>query len=297
MEALTGIFDSHAHYDDPAFDPDREELLAALPGKGVERVLTIGADLPTSRAAVDLAERWPFLWAAVGVHPHGAGDLPGDWLEQLEALAASPRVRAIGEIGYDYHYDLQWKNAQKAVFSAQLELAARLGLPVIIHDREAHGDTMELLRRYRPAGVVHCFSGSAEMAREVVSRDRLPLHGPRALPGEAVRQQPSALHHRQAGRHQRAGAPGPCRRRRPKRPPALRPVNRQDSTFRSQVIHSLFTGGDYNGSAGAGSFGSAGDKDPRALSRFAPRLTRLFPESLSFRAGAVEKNKWESAPF
>ena len=169
MEALTGIFDSHAHYDDPAFDPDREELLAALPGKGVERVLTIGADLPTSRAAVDLAERWPFLWAAVGVHPHGAGDLPGDWLEQLEALAASPRVRAIGEIGYDYHYDLQWKNAQKAVFSAQLELAARLGLPVIIHDREAHGDTMELLRRYRPAGVVHCFSGSAEMAREVVS--------------------------------------------------------------------------------------------------------------------------------
>lgn len=169
MEALTGIFDSHAHYDDPAFDPDREELLAALPGKGVETVLTIGADLETSRAAVDLAERWPFLWAAVGVHPHGAGGLPGDWLGRLEALAASPRVRAIGEIGCDYHYDLQWKEAQKAAFAAQLELAARLGLPVIIHDREAHGDTMELLRRYRPAGVVHCFSGSAEMAREVVS--------------------------------------------------------------------------------------------------------------------------------
>ena len=169
MEPLTGIFDSHAHYDDPAFDPDREELLSSLAGKGVETVLTIGADLETSRAAVALAERFPFLWAAVGVHPHGASELPGDWLGQLEALAASPRVRAIGEIGFDYHYDLQWKEAQRSAFEAQLRLAARLGLPVIIHDREAHGDTMELLRRYRPAGVVHCFSGSAEMAREVVS--------------------------------------------------------------------------------------------------------------------------------
>lgn len=169
METLTGIFDSHAHYDDPAFDPDREEVLAAIRRSGVETVLTIGADLDSSRAALALAERHPFLWAAVGVHPHGAGELPGDWLEQLKSLAASPRVLAIGEIGYDYHYDLQWKEAQKTVFRAQLERAARLDLPVIIHDREAHGDTMELLKRYRPAGVVHCYSGSAEMAREVLA--------------------------------------------------------------------------------------------------------------------------------
>lgn len=169
METLTGIFDSHAHYDDPAFDPDREEVLAAIRRSGVETVLTIGADLDSSRAALALAERHSFLWAAVGVHPHGAGELPGDWLEQLESLAASPRVLAIGEIGYDYHYDLQWKEAQKAAFRAQLELAARLDLPVIIHDREAHGDTMDLLREYRPRGVVHCFSGSAQMAREVVA--------------------------------------------------------------------------------------------------------------------------------
>ena len=169
METLTGIFDSHAHYDDPAFDPDREEVLAAIRRSGVETVLTIGADLDSSRAALALAERHSFLWAAVGVHPHGAGELPGDWLEQLEALAASPRVLAIGEIGYDYHYDLQWKEAQKTAFRAQLELAARLDLPVIIHDREAHGDTMDLLREYRPRGVVHCFSGSAQMAREVVA--------------------------------------------------------------------------------------------------------------------------------
>ncbi len=169
MEALTGIFDSHAHYDDPAFDPDREELLASLSRNGVETVLTIGADLETSRAALSLAESHPFLWAAVGVHPHGAEGLPGDWLDQLEAMAASPRVLAIGEIGFDYHYDSAWKEAQRTAFEAQLCLAKRLGLPVIIHDREAHGDTMELLRKHRPGGVVHCFSGSAEMAKELLS--------------------------------------------------------------------------------------------------------------------------------
>ena len=169
MERLTGIFDSHAHYDDPAFDGDREELLGSLAGAGVETVLTIGADLETSRKAVALAERYPFVWAAAGVHPHGAAELPPDWLGQLEELAGHPRVRAIGEIGYDYHYDSDWKEAQRAAFEAQLELAARLNKPVVIHDREAHGDTMELLKRYRPAGVVHCYSGSAEMAREVLA--------------------------------------------------------------------------------------------------------------------------------
>jgi len=169
MEAITGIFDSHAHYDDPAFDPDRESLLASLAGAGVEAAMTIGADLATSQAAVALAERHPFLWAAVGVHPHGAAQLPPDWLQQLEGLSAHPKVRAIGEIGYDYHYDGDWKEAQRTAFEAQLQLAARLEKPVVIHDREAHGDTLELLRRYRPAGVVHCYSGSAEMAKEVLS--------------------------------------------------------------------------------------------------------------------------------
>lgn len=166
---ITGIFDSHAHYDDPAFDPDRDQLLAGLGEMGVSAVMTIGADLDTSRVAAELAERWPFLWAAVGVHPHGAAELPAGWLAQLTALAARPRVRAIGEIGFDYHYDADWKEAQREVFEAQLRLAAELDLPVVIHDREAHSDTLALLRRYRPAGVVHCYSGSAEMAREVLS--------------------------------------------------------------------------------------------------------------------------------
>ena len=169
MEGLQGIFDSHAHYDDEAFAPDREEVLASLAGAGVEAVMNIGADLESSRAAAELARAHDFVWAAVGVHPHGAADLPEDWLRQLEELAALPKVRAIGEIGFDYHYDAGWKEAQRRAFEEQLRLAARLSLPVVIHDREAHGDTMELLRQYRPAGVVHCYSGSAEMAKEVLS--------------------------------------------------------------------------------------------------------------------------------
>ena len=169
MEGLQGIFDSHAHYDDEAFALDREEVLASLAGAGVEAVMNIGADLESSRAAAELARAHDFIWAAVGVHPHGAADLPEDWLRQLEELAALPKVRAIGEIGFDYHYDAGWKEAQRRAFEEQLRLAARLSLPVVIHDREAHGDTMELLRQYRPAGVVHCYSGSAEMAKEVLS--------------------------------------------------------------------------------------------------------------------------------
>ena len=169
MEGLQGIFDSHAHYDDEAFAPDREEVLASLAGAGVEAVMNIGADLESSRAAAELARAHDFIWAAVGVHPHGAAVLPEDWLRQLEELAALPKVRAIGEIGFDYHYDAGWKEAQRRAFEEQLRLAARLSLPVVIHDREAHGDTMELLRQYRPAGVVHCYSGSAEMAKEVLS--------------------------------------------------------------------------------------------------------------------------------
>ena len=169
MEKLHGIFDSHAHYDDPAFGPDRGEVLASLREAGVEAVMDIGADLMSSRFAAELARGYDFIWAAVGVHPHAAAELPEDWLRQLEELAALPKVRAIGEIGFDYHYDKEWKEAQARVFEEQLRLAARLSLPVVIHDREAHGDTMELLRRYRPAGVVHCYSGSAEMAKEVLS--------------------------------------------------------------------------------------------------------------------------------
>ena len=166
---MKGIFDSHAHYDNGAFNADRDEALARIHEAGVARIMNIGSDLESSRVSVALAEEYDWIWAAVGVHPHDVPGLPEDWLDQLRRMAAHPRVKAIGEIGYDYHYDGDWKPLQRGAFEAQLKLARELALPVVIHNRDAHQDTMELLRQYRPAGVVHCYSGSAEMAREIVA--------------------------------------------------------------------------------------------------------------------------------
>lgn len=163
------IFDSHAHYDDKAFDADREELLAALPQNGVGGVINCGASLESSRAAVELAEAYPYVYAAVGVHPEDVKSAPADYLTKLESLAAKPKVVAIGEIGLDYYWEENASpDAQKRFFEDQLLLAERLRLPVIIHDREAHGDTMELLQKHKPRGVLHCFSGSVETARQAI---------------------------------------------------------------------------------------------------------------------------------
>ena len=165
----TGIFDSHAHYDDPAFDGDRDRLLAELPGMGVARVVDCGADLASSRRAAELAAKYPYFYAAAGIHPEEARDLPEDWEEQLKALLALPKAVAVGEIGLDYHFDGNPpRETQRDVFERQIALANALGLPIIVHDRDAHGDTVALLRKHRPRGVVHCFSGSAEMAKEVL---------------------------------------------------------------------------------------------------------------------------------
>jgi len=167
MEQLTGIFDSHAHYDQKRFDADRDEVIAALAGAGVTRVMNAASDLPSSRDAMALAEKYPFFWCSVGIHPHEAEDAPADYLDQLRELTKHPKVMAIGEIGLDYHYDFSPRDIQRRVFEEQLILAKELDMPVIIHDREAHAETMELLTKYRPRGVVHCFSGSAEMAVQV----------------------------------------------------------------------------------------------------------------------------------
>lgn len=164
------IFDSHAHYLDDRFHDDREELLASLLSGEVCGIVENGTNAATSREAVALAHRHERLWAAVGIHPGDvSGAAPSD-LSVIERLAADEKVVAIGEIGLDYFYD---DNAPRAVqqqwFRSQIELAQRLDLPVVVHDREAHEDTLRLLKEYRPAGVVHCFSGSAEMAREILS--------------------------------------------------------------------------------------------------------------------------------
>lgn len=163
------IFDSHAHYDDEAFDADRDELLASLPELNVCAVVNAASDLSTARSGIALAEQYSFIWAAAGIHPHEAAKAPENAMEILRSLLRHPRVVALGEIGLDYHYDFSPRDVQLDLFGRQLSLAAELDIPVIIHDREAHEDTLRLLRQYHPRGVVHCFSGSAEMAREILS--------------------------------------------------------------------------------------------------------------------------------
>lgn len=163
------IFDSHAHYLSDAFDEDREPLLNSLFSQSVCGIVEAGTSPASSKAAVELAHRYPALWAAVGIHPEEAADTTEFDIAFLRELAKDEKVVAIGEIGLDYHYeDCCPRQIQQQWFRRQLELAKDLSLPVVIHDREAHEDTLNILKAYAPRGVLHCFSGSVEMAREVI---------------------------------------------------------------------------------------------------------------------------------
>jgi TatD DNase family protein len=163
------LFDTHAHYYDQAFDPDRDAVLTSLPQEDVGLVLCPGCDLATSRESIRLAEQYPHLYAAAGVHPEDALGLPEDWLAQVEEMARRPKVKAIGEIGLDYYWKEVPRDLQKEVFRAQLALAERLDLPVIVHDREAHADSLAIVREFPGVrGVFHCYSGSAEDAKTLV---------------------------------------------------------------------------------------------------------------------------------
>lgn len=163
-------FDTHAHYDAEQFDGDRDRVLSALPAAGVELAVDPGCDLTSSRAALALAERYDFLYAAVGCHPENCAPYREEDLDQIRDMARHPKCVAIGEIGLDYYWAENPPRAlQQRVFRDQLALAAELALPVIVHDREAHGDSLAAVKEF-PAvrGVFHCFSGSAEMAKELV---------------------------------------------------------------------------------------------------------------------------------
>lgn len=165
------IFDTHAHYDDKKFDADRREVLAAMPAKGVSLIVDPGCDGESSRAACALAQEFPFVYAAVGWHPEEWQSWNGESMALLRSLCAQPKVVAIGEIGLDYYWDTEHKALQKEMFERQLSLAIERKLPVIVHDREAHGDCLEIVMNYPEArGVFHCFSGSVEMARELLRR-------------------------------------------------------------------------------------------------------------------------------
>lgn len=164
------LFDTHAHFDDPQFDSDRDEVIKSLADDGVTRVMNIGANMETSKKAIEIANKYDFIYATVGVHPCDTYDMTDEDIERLRIMAKNnPKVRAIGEIGLDYHFDDTKPDIQKEWFIKQLHLAKELNMPVVIHDRDSKGDAIEILKREGISnGVMHCFSGSAETARELV---------------------------------------------------------------------------------------------------------------------------------
>ena len=166
------LFDTHAHMDDRAFDADREELLAALPSQGLTLVMNPGCSLESSRNTVRLAREYDYIYAAVGSHPDAADEVNDAVLaEYRELCKLNPKIKAIGEIGLDYHYEDIPREIQLRAFRAQMELARELGLPAIVHERDAHEDGMAVVREFpEVTGVFHCYSGSAEMARQLVDR-------------------------------------------------------------------------------------------------------------------------------
>ena len=164
------LFDTHAHMDDRAFDTDRDALLSSLPESGIGLLMNPGCSLASSRNAARLAEQYDYIYAAVGSHPDAADEVNDEVLEEYRKLCKqNPKIKAIGEIGLDYHYEDIPRDLQKKAFTAQMALARELDLPVIVHEREAHEDAMAIVRAFPDVkGVFHCYSGSAEMARQLV---------------------------------------------------------------------------------------------------------------------------------
>lgn len=164
------IFESHAHYDAEQFDEDRDELLSSMPKQGVGTIVNVGATIRSCVEIVDMAQQYPFIYAAIGVHPDEVGALNEDTFALVKAQAKKEKVVAVGEIGLDYYWDNESHDVQKKWFIKQLNLARELKLPVVIHSREAAADTLQIMREHAKGlpGVIHCFSYSPEMAREYV---------------------------------------------------------------------------------------------------------------------------------
>ena len=165
------LFDTHAHLNDPAFDPDREALLESFAAAGVALVMNAGCSLESSRDIVAMADKYPWLYASVGSHPDSANEVNEEVLEEYRKLCKlSPKVKAIGEIGLDYYYEDIPRDIQQKAFRMQMALAQELDLPVIVHERDAHNDGLAIVKEFpKVKGVFHCYSGSAEMARQLVN--------------------------------------------------------------------------------------------------------------------------------
>lgn len=168
------IFDTHAHYDDEAFDDDREELLSHMRQKGIEYIVNVGSDIESIRKTLELTEQYPFVYGAAGVHPSETAELTSKDMEWIRETAGREKIVAIGEIGLDYYWPEPDREVQKKWFKEQLRLAEETGLPVIIHSRDAAADTLEILKEwdaYKTKGVIHCFSYTWETAREYLDMD------------------------------------------------------------------------------------------------------------------------------
>jgi TatD DNase family protein len=165
------IIDSHAHYDDEKFDADRDEVLERIQNQGVIRVVNPASNMASARKCLGLAKQYDFLYTAVGIHPHDAQELSKQAIDELRAMAKSDKVVAIGEVGLDYYYDFSPRELQKECLIAHIHLARELGLPLILHDRDAHRDILDIIKTEKAqemGGVFHCFTGSVEMAKEVL---------------------------------------------------------------------------------------------------------------------------------
>lgn len=184
------FIDSHAHLDDRRFNRDRERLIESLKDNDVEAVLNPGADLKSSIKAVEMAEKYPFIYAAVGCHPHDSKYMDDRTMDKFKDLAKSDKVLAIGEIGLDYHYDNSERDVQRRWFREQIRLAKDLDLPYIVHDREAHGDILKIMKEEYydgVTGILHCYSGSVELAKEFIKLGfYISLAGPVTYPRARV---------------------------------------------------------------------------------------------------------------
>lgn len=170
---MQNIFDSHAHYDDPRFNEDRDELLTSMAAHGVYRIMNVGNTTHANIAGIELAKKYPFVYCSIGIHPDQAAEIAAqnskEYLEVMARQLSYEKAMALGEIGLDYYYDdASPREVQRKIFEEQLALSKDLDLPVIIHNRDAHQDTLDLLKKYRPKGIMHCFSGSAEYAKEIL---------------------------------------------------------------------------------------------------------------------------------
>lgn len=165
----TNITDTHAHYNSSAFSEDMDDMLTSLPEAGIFRIINCGVDVESSEESLRMAEKYGFVYFAAGIHAQECADKELSDITKIRELLCHPKCAAVGEIGLEYHYDCAPREKQILFFEEQVRLAVEHDMPVIVHDREAHGDTLDVLRKYRPKGVLHCFSGSVETAKDILS--------------------------------------------------------------------------------------------------------------------------------